>query len=299
MPDPATPLPASGPVNTSDWMTDIPGGDLPFDDLFSGDGNQPASPAAVAQPQAVTPPAPVPPATTNDTFLKAGNTVYKTREEAERSLAYKDEVVERLRNLEIQRTGIDPLTGKVVPREPQGPVNYTQNPDKYLEDLFNAATKKDPGKYVEAQQRLIFDTLGPLQPVIADFTKQQAVANVCQEIKDFAAFRGSADYTATLEALPELAGAIQLAESDMNFASRLPQLYKTAYWATHGRKTPELVAAAAQAAAVQPATPPTRPTTTTTALPPPAPGAKPSFTTSEGRKAIMAQLEDRVVDQVW
>lgn len=289
-------------TNASDWFSgEIPGGDLPFDDLFAQPAEpvaqptpaQPPAPAA-AEPQA---PAPQPPATP-EPFLKAGSTVYNTREEAERSLAYKDQVVERLRNLEIQRTGIDPLTGKPVAPTPQGPVSYRTNQGQYFDDLMQAVTKNDRAKYFEAQQKLIYDTLEPIAPLISDFSKQQAVSRVAQEIKDFTGFLQSKEYTDTLEVLPELKAAIQYAESDLNFANRLDQLYKTAFWAAQGRKTPELVQAAAQAATAAPAQPP-RPTTTPATMTPPAPGAPPSLNTSEGRKALIAQMESKLQDVKW
>lgn len=295
------PTPPTVPANTGDWMQNIPGGDLQFDDLF----NQPApaapAPSAPTPPAPQTPPAVAQPPVPDAPFLKAGSSVYKTREEAERSLQYKDEVVERLRNLEIQRTGVDPLTGKAVQLAPQGPVNYTQNQKAYVDDLVRAAeqAKTDPTKYFEVQQKFLFDSLQPIAPVIMDFTRNQAITTVSAEIKDFSTFMKSPEYAATLEMLPELRDAIHLAETDLNYAQRLPQFYKTAFWATQGRRTPELVQTAVSSAAAIP--PPTRPTMTPTtpSLPATTPVVAESMQTSEGRKAIIERLRGTVENAKW
>lgn len=297
MPDPQTPstIPAVA-SNASQWLQDIPGGDIPFDDLFaSPDGGTVTDPA--------TPPAAAPqvPATTTapaEPFLKAGQSIYKSREEAERSLAYKDELIENLRQVEIRRTGIDPITQKAVPVAPQGPVNYRQNNGKYLEDLVAAVSKQDPSGYFQAQQKMVYDVLEPIAPILADFTRSRAVQNVQQEIKEFGKFRTSPEYQDTLKALPELNAAIELAERDLNFSDRLPQLYKTAYWATQGRRTPDIVQSAVQAAT--PPTPPARQTTQPATMSPPTQqSAAKTLSTSEGRKAIIAGYGDSLDNVVW
>lgn len=295
MPEP-TVTPTLSSEATS-WLLDAPGGDIPFDDLFS-DGGTAVEPAA--QPNApVTPPAQPPVVTNDEPFLKAVNTVYKTREEAERGIAQKDDVIARLRTLEIQRTGFDPLTGKRAVQEPQAPSSYRDNPKAYIDDLMDAATKQDHAKYLDTQRRLIYDVLEPIAPVISEFTKSQAVRQVTDTIKDFPAFLRSPDYAKTGEMLPELRDAIHLAESDINYAAKLPQLYKTLYYVHQGMKTPELVQTAVHSAQ-QPNQPTARPTTSpTTAAPPNTSAVTPSFTTSEGRKAIMEQLEGKVKDAIW
>lgn len=299
MPDPqiTNTIPATS-SNATAWLSDIPGGDIPFDDLFTspsdgGTVTDPATPTTPVTPQAD-------PATTvpAEPFLKAGQSIYKSREEAERSLAYKDELIENLRQVEIRRTGIDPITQKPVPVAPQGPVNYRQNNGKYLEDLVAAVNKQDPTGYFHAQQKMVYDVLEPIAPILADFTRNQAIANVSAEIKDFGNFRGSADYQATLNALPELKAAVELAERDLNFSDRLPQLYKTAYWATQGRKTPDIVQSAVQAAT--PPNPPARPTTQPATMAPPNQVMAPeSLTTSEGRKAILARFGNSLDNVKW
>lgn len=294
MPEPNN-IPAT-PSSANNWMDNVPGGDVPFDDLF-GSPDVPSTPAVVEPPQ-VAPPAPVVEPPTN--YLSAGSTIYKTKEEAERGIAHKDEMLERLRNLEIQRTGIDPLTGKAVPTTPQGPVSYRNNQKAYFDDLVAAVNKQDPSKYYETQTKLVYDALEPIAPIIAEFTKQQAVATVSSEIKEFGSFLRSPEYTETLEQLPELRAAITYAEQDLNMASRLPQLYKTAFWATQGRKTPTLVANAVNGLAAQQPTIPTRPTATpTTPAPPSTPSAAMSLRTSEGRQAIIAQFGEKLKDTQW
>lgn len=274
-------------------------GDIPFDDLFAGpsDGGTVTDPATPPAPSA-TPQVPAALSTPAEPFLKAGKTVYKSREEAERSLEYKDQVIENLRQIEIRRTGIDPLTQKVVPPTPQGPVNYKQNQAKYLEDLVDAVTKQDATRYFDAQQKMVYDVLEPIAPIIAEFARSRAIGAVSQEIKNFDSFHSGQEYKDTLDALPELKAAIEYAERDVSMNERLPQLYKTAYWATQGRKTPEIVQSAVQAATPPPT--PARPTTAPGNLAPPtSPSAPLSLATSEGRKAIMASLEGRIQDAKW
>jgi len=306
MPTPTAPVvqvPTPPPAPPSNWAPPA-GADTPFDDFFATDGPvQPVTPPTPPAPAAAQPPAPPAPPAPPEFFLKAGQTVYKTKEEAERSLAYKDEVVETLRQREIQRTGIDPLTGKAVQVAPQGPVNYASNQKQYVDDLLAAAAEapKDPTKYFGVQQKFVLDTMAPYAPILNDFSKQQAIATVSREIKDFPAFYGSEDYTKVLEALPELRDAIELSQNDLNFADRQTQLLKTAFWAAQGMKTPTLVQTAVQTAAAIPITPPTRPTMApSTAVPPtPTPVATESMETSEGRKAIMARLEPSVMNAKW
>lgn len=300
MPEPQVPTttPPATSGNASDWLQDIPGGDIPFDDLFAGPSNGGTVTEPAAIPVTATPQAPPAPTTPAEPFLKAGQSVYNNREEAERSLAYKDQLIEQLRQVEIRRTGIDPITQKVVPPEPQGPVNYRTNQAKYLEDLVAAVNKSDPSKYFEAQQKMVYDVLEPIAPIISEFARTKAINTVSQEIKEFGSFRSSQEFQDTLTALPELKAAIEWAEKDITMSERLPQLYKTAYWATQGRKTPEIVQSAVQA--VTPPNPPARPTATSATLPPPStPSVAPSFGSSEGRKAIMAALEGRIADAKW
>jgi len=337
MPDPVTnpaapvpvvfPTPPPQPANTADWMSEIPGGDIPWDDLFADPGQPtPATPPVAAQPPATpatpqAPPATAAPATpvtppTTDDFLKAGKTVYKSREEAERGLAYKDEVIERLRNVEIQRTGIDPLTGKPVPPTPQGPVRYTQNPKQYMDDIVSAVSKQSPDDYLKVQQKLVYDTLEPVAPIILSFAKNQAVESASHELNaelvarsgdptkatsvDMGGFLKSKEYERALELVPDLKAAIAYGEGDLNFSPRLPQLYKTAFYIAQGLKTQELVQQVVTPVAAPQNPIPARPTTAPASAPLPAPSTAPSLENSAGRQAIKAAMEARGVDKmIW
>ena len=304
-------------VSGSDFsFNDAPGGDMNFDDLFpSTEGN--VLPPTTAEPGTTSKPAPAPqepvaptpPLTPEDFYLKAGETVYKSKEDAERGIQFKDSVIEQLRQRYIFEHGVDPLTNRPVdipgtygarPQEgqPQVPANYLQNAQAYFDDLVNAVQQQDHNAYLQAQAKLVFDILEPLAPVISEITKERAVQNVGKEIKDFGDFVGSESYNSVLQEQPALKEAIQLAESNYQMFSQLPGLYKLAYWASQGRRLPELLKAAQQPPATPP--PPARPLTRPATAAPPVPTAAPDIRTPEGRKALIAQLEaSGVATQKW
>src|SRR5579863_9736244 len=101
MPDPNSVSP--GHVSGSVSLQDAPGGDQDWDSLFPNPELQPASQPQVANPginpqQPQTPQAP---------FLKAGETVYNTAEDAANGVAHKDSVIAKYRNF-LASNGLDP-----------------------------------------------------------------------------------------------------------------------------------------------------------------------------------------------
>jgi hypothetical protein len=256
------------------------------------DGNQ-APPATQQTPP---PAAQQPPA--SEPFIKANSSVYKTAEDAVKGINEKDALIDQLRTRYALTTGIDPVTGK--PLVPQGQVaelDYTQNPKQYLEDLYAAASKNDPAAYAGVQQKLVMDTLKPVQPIIAQTVKAQAIQAVSSENPEVGKFVSSAALQTTLEANPDLKTAITTAENDSRFYSRLPGLYKLAYFANQGMQLPELLKAKnpppANSQTTQPAQ--VRTTTPQTTLAPGQVAARPSFNTIAGIKATIAEMEGKGV----
>lgn len=258
-----------------------------------------------AQPQPVQP-APVPTPTPEAEFIKAGQTVYKTREDAERGIAHKDDLISKLRQQVQTITGVDPLTGQPVQAQPQypqpqGPVSYTEHPEAFSRDLNAAIERNDPVAYAQVQQKMILDTLAPLAPVIQGVSDDRAAQAVSREIPDFAAFRTGNEFQAVLQENPKLAQAIELAKSDYRFQADLPDLYKLAYAVGQSRKLPELIKAA-QAQMQQAPPAPTRPTTapsTMTPAPQDIGGTnRDLLATPEGRKQLIERGKAMGLDKI-
>lgn len=299
------------PPGTVD-LSDAPAGldDATFDSLFPSDGqNVVAAPQAqpvtqtVQQQQQPTPQAqPVTqvtqPSTTSQPFIKGDKSVYNTAEAAVQGINQKDALIETLRQRYALTTGIDPITGQPVtqanqPIQPQVP-DYNQDPKLYMQDLYKAA-QTTPEAYRDVQQKFLLDTLKPLQPYIQKAAREQAMEALTSDpsLKDAGTFIGTPAYQAALDNNPELKNAIVAAESDMQWHSRLPGLYKIAYLAGRGQQLPDLLAQ--QSAAIPNSTPsaPVRTTAQPTTPNAPAPSARPSFGTLEGIRATIAEAEAR------
>jgi len=278
--------------------------DATFDSLFPAESSSvtvaPAQQATAqpgqAQPATTTPAATTPPA--NDFFLKGNTSVYKTAEDAQRGINEKDALIDQMRQRYALTTGIDPITGQPVGQiAPQQSQDYTQNPAKYLDDLYKAAQSGSPEAYRDVQQKFMMDSLKPLQPIIQKAARDQATAEVSSEITGIGTFLTSPAYSKALDANPELKQAISVGEQNSQFHSRLPGLYKLAYLTAQGMQLPELLKAQ-HATQTQPTTQQTQPVRTT--LQPTTPGvatrtAQPSMRTIEGIKAIIADSEARGV----
>jgi hypothetical protein len=295
-----------GETNPGDFDGNVPGGDQLLDDLFPPDDefsfattqNTPAEPASPTPPQA-TPNDP-------DFFLKAGDSVYKSAQEAAEGIRHKDTVIQDMRQKLIAITGYDPLTQKPIgapaPAAPQES-NYAESYESYLRDLQTAVDRNDPAGYARVQQKFVMDTLSPYAGVLVDLSRSQAVEAACKDIPEFRQFKDSQDYREVLESAPKLKQAIELAEQDMRFKADLPDLYKMAYGIGQYRKMPELLRAAAQQPAT-PNSPPARPTTSPSHVPPPAPlrteGQNPNdlLRTPEGRKALIEDAQRRGLDKI-
>lgn len=281
--------------------------DVTFDSLFPAEPSQTQSvQQTTAKPDTQQPQQtqnqPVTQQTQNDFFIKGDHSVYKTAEDTVRGINEKDAVIEQLRQRYALTTGIDPITGKPVAANgpTQETVDYYQQPDQYLDALYNAAKKGGPEAYRDVQAKFLFDALKPLQPVIQKAARDQALETLSVEIPATKGFVGTANYTKALELNPELKQAISISEQDQRFHSRLPGLYKLAYLTAQGMQLPELLKAQASqtqttSQTTQTQGTPVRTTVQQTTSSPASQTARPSFKTIEGIRAVIADMEGRGV----
>jgi len=289
----------NGVVNLSDAPAALD--DATFDSLFPSDGTSQATPAApqvTAPVQGTTPSAPTAPATTptpSAPFLKGDKSVYNTPEDAQKGINEKDALIEQLRQRYALTTGIDPISGQPIGQQPvQRSDDYSQNPEKYLNDLYLAAKSGGPQAYGAVQQKFILDTLKPLQPVMQRAAREQAVENLSKDLPDIKTFIGTPAYDKAIAVNPELGNAIAAAETDFRFHDRLPGLYKIAYLTGQGLQLPDILKAQTeQARQNQTHTQPVRTTTQTSTPAMPQQTTKPTFKTIDGIKSIIAEAEGR------
>jgi hypothetical protein len=292
-------------------LSDAPAGldDATFDSLFPSDGHnvvaapqaQPVTQTVQTQTQ-VTPQAQpatqVTPQTTQQPFIKGDKSVYNTAEAAVQGINQKDALIETLRQRYALTTGIDPITGQPVaqsqiPVTPQVP-DYNQDPKTYMKDLY-AAAQSNPEAYRDVQQKFLLDTLKPLQPYIQKAAREQAVETLTSDpsLKDAGTFIGTPAYNAALDNNPELKNAIVAAESDMQWHSRLPGLYKIAYLTGRGQQLPDLLAQQSTTSQNSTPTAPVRTTAQPSTPNAPTQTSRPSFKNLEGIRATIAEAEAR------
>lgn len=277
--------------------------DATFDSLFPADGSQtvitPAQQVVAKQedqqPQQTQ--QPVVKQQESDFLVKGERSVYKSLEETVKGINEKDAIIEQLRQRYALTTGIDPITGKpiAVNGQPQPDIiDYSQNPNQYLEDLYNAAKKGGPEAYRDVQQKFIFDTVKPLQPILQKAARDQALESLTVELPNAKGFVGTEAFNKALDANPELKQAIQVGETDHRFHSRLPGLYKLAYLTAQGMQLPELLKAQASqtqktqvtSQPVRTTVQPTTPSVTTT-------NVQPSFRNIDGIRAVIREMEGK------
>lgn len=289
-------------------MDAAPGADINFDNLFPiEDENMVRPQAPSGTPAASAPQAP-------SEYLKAGTSVYKTREEAEQGLAHKDALVNKYRSY-LQTNGIDPNTFQPVPgSRPQAPTSqtppaeidsYMNNEDALFDRLSAAAVKGDKKGYVgllrKYNEELLQSQFAPVAPLISEVARQRAARQVSSEIRDFSNFQTSDDYNRTLDSLPRLKQAIEYAENNFSAADSLGELYKIAYLVRQGTNRPAEVTPVVQAP-VQSTMPsaPQRPTLTSSTMSVPAPSTPANIATSDGRKTLIRDAEARgIADMVF
>lgn len=284
-------------------LSDAPSGELDLDSIFGEDhgagtttNSTPTESQATTTtvtPQATTPVEPV-------IKTKTG-TVYKTLDDAVTGIEHKDALIVQLREQVQKATGQDPL--KPTRRQDPQQVDYTQDPEKYLEDLASAVNKKDTKAYMDVQRKLVFDTLGPVTPTLIALSRANAERVVSESIPGFKGFLHSNEYAGLKDQAPLLADAISQAESNPQAGAQLPELYRVAYFATRGMTVPEIVQ---NAQTPTPVVSVPRPTVHSTAsAPPPAsastrPAVNMSLESRDGRKSIIEQFEAQGgMDRKW
>ena len=258
---------------------------LNWDDYLGDPSNpNPNQPVVTAEPVVEA----TPPPQAAEPFLKTRTgSVYKSAEDAAQGIEHKDELIARLRQEAIERTGMDPVSGQPVAKPTTPPKTYQQDPKKFVEDLANAAKVNDAAEYHRVYNQMVTEALSPYAPVMATFAKTQAVEAVAQKSPEFREFYKSNDYTETLSQHQLLRDAIAQGETNPQGGEQLAQLYQMAFAIGQSRKVPEVVRAAAQ--------PTPRPTVTSTSLPS-FPGtngsnATPGMGSSEERQALIKQQE--------
>jgi hypothetical protein len=214
----------------------------------------------------------------DEPFLKDGDIVYKTKEDAINSHKHKNDLISRMRNQLIAQTGFDPITGKpaqaqgvAVPQQqrpaaqPKADVHdpvsdWTQNPDNYF-----LAAAKNP---VEANlalvdhhfQQHVAPVLGDLLDTMADMQLEVAVSRFASAKtknekgeavlanEGFAEFLESGGMEKTLQENPMLLQQLIQARGSRQWKV-FPEILKSAFGIYRGLKTPELVKKATDAAA--------------------------------------------------
>lgn len=271
--------PPSGDEPWNDIFAEQPGGE-PVTTQVPGD-NASGAPSTTVEPQASPP----------EAFLKGEHSVYNSADEAIKGINEKDRVINELRSRLESTTGHDPLRATTEPNSPQ---SYTENADGFIETLSRASNDGNADAYRDAHVQLMSEVLSPLAPVLSGLAKTQAVDSVSEKVQGFREFVGSDAYKNTLDASPELAEAIALAEGNIGLQAKLPGLYEMTFYQHRGRQAPELVRAAAT-----PREAPQAPVLESSR--PQAPPAPPSTSSNTGRlesiRAQIAQMEAAGIDK--
>lgn len=265
----------------------------PWNTIFAEhDGNPVATTQQIGDPVPEAHSATVEPqASLPEVFLQGEHSVYKSSEEAVKGINEKDRVISELRSQLESTTGHDPLRG---PPAPTGPQSYTENAEGFIETLSRASNDGNANAYRDAHVQLMSEVLSPLAPVLSDLAKTQAVNSVSEKVQGFREFVGSDAYKNTLDASPELAEAISLAESNIGYNTKLPELYEMSFYQHRGRQAPEMVRAAAETVREAPQAPVLE---SSTLQAPPAPVAASNMNRQESIRAQIAAMEAGGIDK--
>lgn len=305
MPQPSTPTANGSYVD----LNAAPGADMNFDDLFPAeDSNLSASQTPTGTTPPVAPQAtPVNPAAP-EVFIRAGSTVYRTPEDAVTGIQHKDTLIDKYRRF-LTEKGVNPDTlqssqpqAPVQPAPPaEAPSTYLGHEEALFDDLSAAISRGDKKGYgrllATYNQQLMTEQFAPVAPLISEVARQRSVRQVSLEAPGFSEFQSSAAYPATLDSLPRLKEAIQIAETNFSASDSLSELYKIAYLAFQGQRQPSapvVPTPTVQPVAVAPnIQQPFRPTSTPSAMTPPQPSAPADMRTSAGRQTLIRDLEAR------
>lgn len=269
-------------------MSNAPGSDLDWDSLF------PNPELAAQQPQAATGTNPQQVAQQPQApFLKAGNTVYNTAEDAINGVTHKDAEIERLRGF-LKENGVNPNTlQRANAQQPQAVQQTQSEPQQsFFDRVADAATRRDKVAYESAIREFINSTIEPWRPTLAEMNRFKAYQQVSRELPGFKEFYEGGQYNETLDKNPLLKDMNQIGENDPMAAQRLPDVYRLAYYNYKGTQPVQTTTQAI------PPTVRSNPTLQPSALTPPAPTpntqgwSQPSHSltqrgTNEARKALI------------
>lgn len=278
----------------------IPGGDIPFSELFGSDPessvtSNPTETQTTADPVAAKtePQAQANPEPAKFRLETSTGTVYDSLEAASKGISEKDTLIKQLRDQVKAATGVDPLARKPAPEPEQ--ISYLQDPQRFAKDLSEAANKGDASKYVQGLVKLFDEYIAPVKPLLQQYSRSNAQAQVAERVKEWNNFRSSSDYDNVLNANPSLKMAIEGAENNIGYANQLPELYQLAYSAHIASKMPDLLQAAQQQVGTRQPVQQVRQSPTAQTLTPGNPVTQASvqdlLRTKEGREEIRRQFE--------
>jgi hypothetical protein len=256
-------------------LSKAPGADQDWDALFPNPELQPAQPQ-VAQPGTT----PQQPPQADQVFLKAGDTVYKTAEDAVNGTVHKDELIANYRRY-LSEQGVDPNTLQKTAQatQPQtetqrnSPYKYYGNPE-FFDKVAEAAQKRDRVEYERLMashtQEAIQASLDPWRATLAETNRFRAIRQATAEVPDFGKFIEGPGYKKVLDGFPLFKEMVQIGENDPVAAQRLPEVYKSMYLIYQGMSQGQ-----AQPTNASPNTPTVqqRSTLQPSALTPPAPAS--------------------------
>jgi hypothetical protein len=262
-------------------LSGAPGGDQDWDSLFPNPESQTALQPQVANP-GTTPQQQPQAQQSTQPFLKAGDTVYNTAEDAASGVAHKDSVIAKYRDY-LASQGLDPnavLRGEQVrpqtqqPTTPNSPYKYYGNPN-FFEQVATAATARDAAKYTELMgqftQEAIQANLQPWRATLAETNRFRAIRQVSAELPDFQKFMEGPGYKKVKESFPLYGEMEQIGENDPVAAQRLPEVYKSMYLIYQGMNQNQAPPQVTQSTTQTPPTVRQQPTLQTSSLTPPAP----------------------------
>lgn len=293
-------------------LSNAPGGDLEWDSLF------PNPELAAQQPQVAQGTNQQPSSQTpqnSGPFLKAGDTVYNTADDAIQGTVHKDQLIARYRNF-LTEQGIDPNTMQSAarPNQPQVQPQVQQqpatsqyklygNPD-FFEQVAKAAATGDKVAYErimssharEAAQVALEEQLAPWRSTLAETNRFRAIRQATSEVPEFQKFIEGPGYKKVLDSFPLYKEMVQIGENDPVAAQRLPEVYKSMYLIYQGMNQPQ--AGNVQATPQNTPTVRSQPTLQPSSLTPPAPSqstqgwSQPSSSllqrgTNDARKALI------------
>jgi hypothetical protein len=236
---PQQPTSVSSGYNTGHVdLSAAPAADQDWDSLFPNPELQSAS-----QPQVANPGTTPVQQTEPKPFLKAGETVYNTEEDAANGLAHKDAIVAKYRNF-LSQNGFDPnalLKDEFQQAQPQvrqqeqvktSPYKYYGNPN-FFDEVAAAAQSRDRVKYEQLMsthtQEAIQASLDPWRATLAETNRFRAIRQATAEVPDFGKFIEGPGYKKVMDSFPLYKEMVQIGENDPVAAQRLPEVYKSMY----------------------------------------------------------------------